>query len=399
MSSSAAAVPPAHGPLTHGELLDLLRRRGPTTRRDLLTLTHLSRSTLVERLDSLQRLHLVREGERRSTVNGRPPVLLEFDHASRVTLAIDLGATHAVVALTDLSARILALRRLRIDLSRRPRRVLATVIRAATAMLAGDAGARDLLGVALSFPGLVGLSPGTIEAPAVLAHWDGVPGGDLLTEAFGVPSLLLNDAHAMAYGDYLADGRRRTLLEVKVATGIGAGLVVDGHLHLGDSHGAGQFGHMRVPGLDEECTCGQRGCLATVASGRALLRRLAPDGIESVEALARAAAAGHGPTLAALEEAGRAVGIVLSGVATMIDPGVILFGGTLGTLQPFLDTARDEITAMTYPRTARHIEIGPSILGDEAVVTGLAALVVDTQLDPRGVDRLVAADLGRAAAR
>jgi predicted NBD/HSP70 family sugar kinase len=392
MSSSTSAVPP-----THGELLDLLRRRGPTTRRDLLALTHLSRSTLVERLDSLQRLHLVREGERRSAINGRPPVMLEFDHGSRATLAIDLGATHAVVALTDLSAAILAIRRLRIDLSGRPRRVLSRVIRAATAMLEHhDPGADGLLGVALSFPGLVGRSPGTIEAPAVLAHWDGVPGGDILTEAFGVPSLLLNDAHAMAYGDYLADGRRRTLLGVKVATGIGAGLVVDGHLHLGDSRGAGQFGHMRVPGLDEPCTCGQRGCLATVASGRALLRRLEPEGIDSLEALARAAGTGHGPTLVALEEAGRAVGTVLSGVATMIDPGVILLGGSLGTLEPFLDTVRHEIKALTYARTARHIEIGPSILGDEAVVTGLAALVVDTQLDVRGVDRLVAAGQGRA---
>jgi predicted NBD/HSP70 family sugar kinase len=395
MSSSTSAVP-----LTHGELLDLLRRRGPTTRRDLLALTHLSRSTLVERLDSLQRLHLVREGERRSAVTGRPPVMLEFDHRSRATLAIDLGATHAVVALTDLSATILAIRRLRIDLSGRPRRVLSTVTRAATAMLESqDPGAGGLLGVALSFPGLVGRTPGTIEAPAVLAHWDGVPGGDILTEAFGVPSLLLNDAHAMAYGDYLADGRRRTLLGVKVATGIGAGLVVDGHLHLGDSHGAGQFGHMRVPGLDEPCTCGQRGCLATVASGRALLRRLEPEGIDSLEALARAAAAGHGPTLAALEDAGRAVGTVLSGVTTMIDPGVILLGGSLGTLEPFLDTVRHEIKALTYARTAQHIEIGPSILGDEAVVTGLAALVVDTQLDVRGVDRLVASGQGRSAAR
>ena len=158
MSSSTSAVP-----LTHGELLDLLRRRGPTTRRDLLALTHLSRSTLVERLDSLQRLHLVREGERRRAVTGRPPVMLEFDHRSRATLAIDLGATHAVVALTDLSATILAIRRLRIDLSGRPRRVLSTVTRAATAMLESqDPGAGGLLGVALSFPGLVGRTPGTI---------------------------------------------------------------------------------------------------------------------------------------------------------------------------------------------------------------------------------------------
>jgi len=395
MSSSAAAVP-----VTHGELLDLLRRSGPTTRRDLLAATHLSRSTLVERLEALKRLHLVREGQRRLAATGRPPVLLEFDHSSRTTLAVDLGASHAVVALTDLSAGILAIRRLPIDLTRRPDRVLATVVRAARTLLdSNGSGAHGLLGVALSFPGLVGQGPGTIEAPAVLAHWDGVRGGDLLREAFGVPSLLVNDAHAMAYGDYLADGRRRTLLAVKVATGIGAGLVIDGHLHRGDSHGAGQFGHLRVPGLDEPCSCGQRGCLATVASGRALLRRLAPAGLDSVDAIVRAAEEGHGETLAAVDEAARAVGVVLSGVATVIDPGVILFGGTLGSLEPFLDTVRREIQRLTYPRTARHIEIGRTILGDQAIVTGLSALVVDTQLDAEGVDRLVAAAQGRPGPR
>jgi predicted NBD/HSP70 family sugar kinase len=391
MGSGATAAP-----VTHGELLDLLRRRGPTTRRDLLALTHLSRSTLLERLDALQRLHLVREGPRRSAANGRPPVTLEFDHSSRTTMAIDLGATHAVVALTDLSAGIRGVRRLPVDLRRRPERVLATVVRAGAALLDRNGpGALGLLGVALAFPGLVGHSPGTIEAPAVLAHWDGVRAGDVLTEAFDVPCLLVNDAHAMAYGDHLADGRRRTLLAVKVATGIGAGLVIDGRLHLGDSHGTGQLGHVRVPGLDEPCSCGQRGCLATVASGRALLRTLEPHGIDSVEAIVRAAVDGHGPTLAALDEAARAVGVVLSGVATMLDPGVILFGGTLGSLAPFLETVRREILASTYPRTARHIEIGTSLLGEAAVVTGLAALVVDTRLDAHGVDRLVAAHHGR----
>jgi predicted NBD/HSP70 family sugar kinase len=319
--------------------------------------------------------------------------MLEFDGSSRTTLAIDLDATHAVVALTDLSCGILATRRLPVDLTRRPERVLATLVRAATGMLKGNGpGALGLLGVGLSFPGIVGHSPGTIEAPAVLGHWDGVRAGGNLTAAFGVPSMIVNDAHAMAYGDHLADGRRRTVLFVKVATGIGAGLVINGHLHLGDSHGAGQVGHMRVPGLDAPCTCGQRGCLATVASGRALLRRLAPHGIDSVDAIAQAAGEGHAPTLAAIEEAGSAVGTVVSGVATMIDPGVILFGGTLGSLEPFLDTARREILGLTYPRTARHTEIGPSILGEDAVVTGLAALVVDTLLDAHSVDRLVAAD-------
>jgi predicted NBD/HSP70 family sugar kinase len=382
---------PAAVPLTHGELLDLLRRQGPTTRRDLLALSRLSRSTLVERLETLQRLSLVREGERRSASNGRPPVMLEFDDSSRTTLAIDLGVTHAVVAITDLSANVLAIKRFATDLSAKPSRVLARIIRSASALLDRQgAGSHGLLGVGISFPGLAGPEPGTIEAPAVLAHWDGVGVGGILGKAYGVPTLVVNDAHALAYGEYLADGRRRTLIAVKVATGIGAGLVVDGRLHRGDSHGAGQFGHMRVPGLDELCTCGQHGCLATIASGRALLRRLEADGIRSVDDIVHAAQDGQPATVQALADAGRAVGVVLSGVATMIDPGAILFGGTLGGLAPFLEGVRREIKDLTYARTARGIEIGPTVLGDESAVIGLAALTVDTELDARGVDRLVA---------
>ena len=378
--------------LTHGELLDLLRRRGPITRRDLLALSRLSRSTLVERLDTLQRLHLVRAGARRSGANGRPPVMLEFDDSSRTILAVDLGASHAVVALTDLSARVLGVKRLSVDLSGRPKRVLNRVVKAASSMVdQHGAGSHGLLGVGLSFPGLAGSEPGTIEAPAVLAHWDGLRAGDLLGTALGAPVTVVNDAHAMAYGEYLADGRRRTLLTVKVATGIGAGLVVDGRLHWGDSHGAGQFGHMRVPGLDERCACGQRGCLATVASGRALLRRLVALLGGPGEVLEGADVVGLEPALSALRDSGRAMGVVLSGVATMLDPGAILFGGPLGHLEPFLTAVRGEIQALTYARTARGIEIGPTVLGDESAVIGLAGLIVDTQLDAKGVDRLVAA--------
>lgn len=387
----AALVPVPIG-LTHGELLGLLRRLGPTTRRDLLAISRLSRSTLVERLDTLQRLHLVREGERRSGAHGRPPVMLEFDDSSRTVLAIDVGVTHAVVALTDLSGRMLGLRRLDVDLSGRPRPVLTRVLRTAADMVERHgAGSQGLLGVGMSFPGLAGQVPGTIEAPAVLAHWDGMRAGDLLEERFGVPSTVVNDAHAMAYGEYLADGRRRTLLTVKVATGIGAGLVVDGRLHRGDSQGAGQFGHMRVPGLDEPCACGQRGCLATIASGRALLRRLAQYRITSLDDIAGAVEQGHEPTVTALREGGRAMGVVLSGVATMIDPGAILFGGSLGPLEPFLTAVRGEIQHLTYARTARGIEIGPTVLGDGSAVTGIAGLIVDGRLDAAGVDRMVAA--------
>lgn len=376
---------------SHGELLALLRSRGPTTRRELLELTTLSRSTLVERLETLQRLQLVRQARGDKVATGRPPALLEFDEGSRRVLAVDLGAVHAVLALTDLSARLLATQTIPIRLAGDPTDVLETVLRAATTLTAAHgAGPEGLLGVGVGFPGLTGRSPGTIEAPAVLAHWDGIRAAEAFESAFGARTMLVNDAHALAYGEYLADGRRRTLLVVKVATGIGAGLIVNGRLHLGDSNGAGQFGHMRVPGLTQRCDCGQHGCLATVASGRALLRRLAPHAITSLDEIADAARAGHPQSVAALREAGQAVGVVLAGVATMVDPGAILFGGKLGHLEPFLEAVRSAISTLTYPRTARHVHVGPTVLGEESAVTGLAALIVDSQLDVSGVDALVA---------
>lgn len=375
---------------SHGELLHLMRRHGPMTRRQLLQRTALSRSTLVERLQTLQALQLVRQVKGDRVSAGRPPSQVEFDDASRRVLAVDLGAVHAVLALTDLSARILATQVIPVQLAGRPDDVLETVLDATTSLLAAQgAGPEGLLGVGVGFPGLTGRSPGAIEAPAVLAHWDGIRAADTFERAFGARALLVNDAHALAYGEYLADGRRRTLLVVKVATGIGAGLVVDGRLHRGDSNGAGQFGHIRVPGQTRRCNCGQRGCLATVASGRALLRRLAPYAITSLDELAEAATSEHAPTVAALSEAGQAVGVVLAGVATMIDPGAILFGGQLGHLPPFLDAVRSAIGTLTYPRTAREVYVGPTVLGDESAVTGLAALIVDTQLDAAGVDALV----------
>lgn len=360
------------------------------TRRELLDVTGLSRTTLVERIDALRAARLVREGQRRTGAGGRPPTGLEFDDASGAVLAVDVGAVHVTYAVTDLSARLVALRRRPVDLDGPPDAVLAEVVADARRMLDDHRPADSrLLGVGVGFPGLPGPDGCHVEAPAVLRHWDGVAVTGPFATAFGVPVRLVNDAHAMAYGEFLADGRRRSLLVVKVATGIGAGLVLDGLLHLGDSRGAGQFGHMRVPDHAARCTCGKRGCLATLASGRALLRSLRPTGLRSLDDLVAAAGRGDPAVVAALRTAGDAVGRVLAGVVTMVDPGAVLLGGPLGSLDPFVSATRRQIKALAYARTARAVEVRRTSLGEQSGVTGLAMLVVDRALVPEAVDELI----------
>jgi predicted NBD/HSP70 family sugar kinase len=375
-------------PASHGDLLELLRRGGPTTRRELLASTGLSRATLWQRIDSLRAQRLVREERGPDGSRGRPAGRLRFDETSRRILVADLGATHATLAVTDLSARRLAVDRRPLDLRDGPRGVLPQVLSSAEHLLRSvPPAARGLLGIGVGFPGLADQRRGAIEAPAVLHEWDGVPLAERFSRAFGAPAVLVNDAHAMAYGEHLADDRRRTLVVVKASTGIGAGLVVDGRLHRGESMGAGQIGHMRLPGARRRCVCGETGCLATVASGRALLRQLRR--VRSLADVRDAVEAGDAQAVAAVRTAGAAVGTVLSGIVTAIDPGAVLFGGILGRLEVFVEAARAPIGSHAYTRTAGHVTVGRTVLGEESAVVGLAGLVVDSFLSPDAVDALV----------
>lgn len=376
-------------PATSGDLLDTLRRGGPTTRRALLSATGLSRATLGQRVDALRELRLVREDRRLDSTGGRPASLLEFDDTSRHVLVADLGAMHATLALTDLSCRRLVLDRSPLDLRDGPEVVLPQVLARAQELLAAAPPAqRGLLGIGVGFPGLADPDRGAVEAPAVLRDWDGLPLQTRFADALGAPALLVNDAHAMAYGEHLAARRPRSIVVVKAATGVGAGLVVDGRLHRGESMGAGQIGHMRLPGATRRCQCGETGCLATVASGRALMREL---GAETLDEVCAAVEGGDPAALEAVRAAGQAVGTVLAGIVTALDPSAVLLGGILGRLEVFVGAARQQVASLAYARTARHVHVGPSVLGEESAVVGLAGLVVDTRLTPSEVDAIAGA--------
>ncbi|HEY0637589.1 MAG TPA: ROK family transcriptional regulator, partial [Pseudonocardiaceae bacterium] len=255
-----------------GAVLAILRHEGPLTRAELLERTGMARSTLVERVDVLRRNGLVRDAEVRRGTGGRPATALAFHGAHRGLLVIDLGATHGTFALADLDLTLRTAQRHRLDTLDGPAVVLPQVIEAARQVLDP---ALPLLGVGVGFPGPVAPDRAHLDEQTMMRGWDHVDLAAALGAAFGVPVLVENDANAMAFGEHVAAGQGgESLLVVKVSTGIGAGLIVNGSLHRGASGGAGEIGHVRLAGREERCTCGSRGCLGAVASGRSLLREL-----------------------------------------------------------------------------------------------------------------------------
>ncbi|KUN28859.1 ROK family transcriptional regulator [Streptomyces antibioticus] len=386
-----------------GELLELVRSGRATTRGALQQVTGLSRATVGQRLDRLFRAGWLREGAGGpvdSPLGGRPSITLEFDDSHAVVLAADLDTRHARAAVLSLTGEILAEHGGTLVIEDGPDAVLGELGRWFAELLE-KAGHRadEVCGIGLAVPGPVDSETGRVVQPPIMPGWDGYDIRERLARAFGehtgagrVPVLVDNDANLMAYGE------QRTgyvdcsaFVLVKVSTGIGAGVVVDGSIYRGIDGGAGDIGHIRV-GTDALCRCGSYGCLAAVASGGAVARRLAESGVPAASGsdVRDLLTAGHVEAAALAREAGRQVGDVLATVVTLLNPGVLMIAGDLaGT--PFLTGVRELLYQRALPRSTAHLDVVTSRLGERAGLVGAGALVVEYLYAPgRAEERLLA---------
>jgi predicted NBD/HSP70 family sugar kinase len=388
-----------------GDLLELVRSGRAVTRGALQQATGLSRATVGQRLDRLFRAGWLREGAGGpvdSPLGGRPSITLEFDDAHAVVLAADLETRHARAAVLSLTGEILAEHSGTLVIEDGPDAVLGELGRWFAELLekAGHR-AEEACGIGLAVPGPVDLESGMVIQPPIMPGWDGYDITGRLARSFTehtgagpVPVLVDNDANLMAYGEQrTAYPDCSAFVLVKVSTGIGAGVVVDGSVYRGIDGGAGDLGHIRVPaGAEALCRCGSYGCLAAVASGGAVARRLAATGVPAASGsdVRDLLASGHPGAAALAREAGRQVGDVLATVVTLLNPGVLMIAGDLaGT--PFLTGVRELLYQRALPRSTARLEVVTSRLGERAGLVGAGALVVEHLYAPERVEeRLLA---------
>lgn len=392
------------GQASSGELLELVRSGRAVTRGALQQATGLSRATVGLRLDRLFRAGWLREGAGGpvdSPLGGRPSITLEFDDSHAVVLAADLETRHARAAVLSLTGEILAEHAGTLVIQDGPDAVLTELGRWFGELLekAGHEAA-EVCGIGLAVPGPVESGSGRVVQPPMMPGWDGYDIRGRMARAFtehtgappGVPVLVDNDANLMAYGEQRTGHPDcSAFVLVKVSTGIGAGVVVDGSIYRGIDGGAGDIGHIRV-GAEARCRCGSYGCLAAVASGGAVARRLAETGVPAASGsdVRDLLASGHPEAAALAREAGRRVGDVLATVVTLLNPGVLMIAGDLAGTS-FLTGVRELLYQRALPRSTAHLDVVTSRLGDRAGVIGAGALVVEHLYTPERVEeRLLA---------
>jgi predicted NBD/HSP70 family sugar kinase len=389
----ADVEPPAAGIAGAGAVLRLIRRGTATTRSDLVSTTGLARSTISQRVDALlsKRL-LVAEADAAST-GGRPAQVLSFNREAGFVLAADLGATHARLGVTDLAGAIRDEEAHDIAIADGPEAVLAWLEDGLERLMGAATG--PLLGVGVGLPGPVEYATGVPIAPPIMPGWDGYPVAQRLSERFGAPALVDNDANLMALGERSrAWPDTEHLMFVKVGTGIGAGLISHGRPLRGAQGAAGDIGHIHVRDHDDVlCRCGNRGCLEAVAGGGALAIQLTAAGLPAADVrdVVLRFREGHPEVTAMIRTAGRRLGEVLAASVNAFNPAVIVIGGDLAEAdEPLLAGVREIVYQRAVPLGTRSLRIVPSTLGDQAGVIGAAIMAIEHALEPESVDRMLA---------
>jgi predicted NBD/HSP70 family sugar kinase len=386
--------PPAGDAASAGAVLRVIRDAGTLTRAELVRRTGLARSTVAQRIDTLLKHELIVEAGVNDSTGGRPPTSVTFNDGSGVVLSADLGATHSRLAVSDLGGGQLAEIGIDLDIAEGPNAVLGIVHEKFGRLLEDvGRGVVDVRGIGLGVPGPVAFDRGEPTSPPIMPGWDGFSIPDWFAARYGVPVLVDNDVNIMAQGEHWTHWREcGHLLFIKVGTGIGCGIVAEGHIHRGAKGAAGDIGHIRLAGHDVVCRCGNVGCLEAVSGGAALARRLSEQGIEAHTSrdVVRLVKAGDGTATQLVREAGRNLGDVLAGCVNFFNPEVIVIGGDVSQAShQLLAGVREVIFQRSLPLATEELRVVPSQLEDRAGVIGAAIMMIEHVLSPAAIDRAI----------
>ena len=378
-----------------GGVLELIWRERRISRAEIARRTGLSRSTVSEVVEGLLESRLVAEVGDGPSEGGRRPVVLQFQDDAYGILGIDVGAAHVAAALVDLRGQVLAWEYRPHPVRTDPTGTSSLMVELSESCLKRwKLGIDRLAGIGVAVPSPVDPRDSDRVSDVVMPDWKGQSVGGALRERFQVPVFVDNDANLGALAERWWGAGRDVddFVYVKVATGVGAGLIVRKEIYRGATGVAGEIGHLAIDPKGEPCVCGLRGCLATRVGSRALIARAIalrddyPDstltGREvTITAIEDAALAGDPLALHVVDEAAEYLGIAVAGMLNLVNPGRVIIGGGLSRLgELLLSRLRRSMSSRTLVSSIAPTEIVASELGPRTVALGAATLVLQNAL-------------------
>lgn len=309
----------------------------------------------------------------------------------RKAIGVDLGGSHVTAGVIQEDGTILSQHEL--DISDRSFDAVIAAIEEVVGAALKETKDKELAGIGIGSPGNIDPNDGAVlYSPNFL--WNNVPLGETLRKRFKPMQVFVaNDARCATLGEFTFGTGRDTkdFALITLGTGIGGGIVSNGHLLIGNRAGAGEIGHHQIRPTDGfVCGCGKIGCFEAQASGTGLIRHAmavassfprstllqkSPDKLGS-KAIRRAAQAGDGHAMAAWRNYTSDLSIGLANIVTFVNPAVIALGGGVSTAGDFLlDWVRDRVDELTTMVPKKTTKIVVAKLGNDAGQVGAATMV------------------------
>jgi predicted NBD/HSP70 family sugar kinase len=359
--SHADLVPHSPRRLHETWILDHLRRQGRASRAELVAATGLSRATVSALAgELLAQGKVVVTDVAQPTAPGRTPQALALNPAAGLVLGLDFAHSRVGVVVADAAHAIVG-SATRTYASTTPWDTrCAIAVRLARKVLAGDA---PLAAVGIGIAGSIGGRPAVVDAIR-----------DAFTDAFGVPVRTDNNARLAGLAESVWGAARggADALYVRLSSGVGGAVILDGRVHRGRGGTAGEFGHVCVDPAGPLCRCSNRGCLECYVGVEAVL---ADSGAATLADLLSALDRGDRRASAVVTAAGQRIGLVLSGAGNVLDVPHVVLGGDLTVLgEHLVRPVRQTITRHLHADRAATVALAE--LGDLDGALGGVALVL-----------------------
>ncbi|MEV7611542.1 ROK family transcriptional regulator [Streptomyces sp. NPDC089799] len=322
-----------------------------------------------------------------TSAGGRRARSVSLSGDAGIVIGVDFGHTHLRVAVGNLAHQVLAeeVEPLDVDASwtagfDRAEHLVGRLIESVGTVR------EKVIGVGLGVPGPIDVESGTLGSTAILPGWAGINPRDELARRLGVPVYVDNDANLGALGELVWGSGRgvKDLAYIKVASGVGAGLVINGRIYRGPGGTAGEIGHITLDESGPVCRCGNRGCLETFAAARYVLPLLqGSHGPElTMERVVELAREGDPGCRRVITDVGRHVGSGVASLCNLLNPSRVVLGGSLADAgELVLAPIRESVGRYAIPSAARQLSVLTGSLGGRAEVLGALALVLNEMGD------------------
>ncbi|MEV0276309.1 ROK family transcriptional regulator [Streptomyces sp. NPDC050610] len=368
-----------------------VRMAGSLTQAEIARTTGLSAATVS---------NIVRELKEGGTVEvtptssgGRRARSVSLSGDAGIVVGVDFGHTHLRVAIGNLAHKVLdeVTEPLDVDASAAQGMDRAELL-VSRLIESNGISRRKIVGVGLGVPGPIDVESGVLGSTSILPGWVGTNPRDDLGARLGVPVYVDNDANLGALGELVwgSGHGAADLAYIKVASGVGAGLVISGQIYRGPGGTAGEIGHITLDESGPVCRCGNRGCLETFAAARYVLPLLhsshGPD--LTVERMVELAREGDPGCRRVIADVGRHIGSGVANLCNLLNPSRVVLGGDLADAgELVLAPIRDSVARYAIPSAARQLEVVPGALGSRSEVLGALALVLSEMGDSTLLDR------------